>query len=389
MGVEAEPDGRRGRFFRSFGLLFLGTVPGFLAVDRFVGWLDREQGSDQTYYLPDDRLGWSPRPYFERPEFQTRLDRFGLRSEAFGEREPGEVRILGLGSSRFYGAASVLQPDVWSYALEAELLSEGQGPVRVLNGAVMAYSGVQSCWRGAELLEREVDGLAVEPDLVLLPLSPAAQLMLDPRRTQRWVRLGEDLVPRDVLAGWPEPLWPLRAGIHGFLMRSNLYVRHQAQFSVSDEGGLEVEVQRWCLSRAPQPAAIDRLVDLTLSEYAAFAETLAQRDVALRVLVLPESFQDSEERWERYLRDYAGAGAPPAGTPRLEGVELLLERCAQLGLSTWDLTAEVTELGRAPERNYAKDAVHWSGAGHGLIARGIARRLRDEGLIETLRTKVP
>jgi hypothetical protein len=381
---EAAPAGpaqevARGPIFWLISLALVGFLPGFAAVDVWIGRLDArgQVDADSEYYVLDEQLGWVPCPHFENPEFETVLDSRGMRNpEIPGDAPADEVRIAGFGASRVYGAAGVLQSDTWAARLDREFEGELDAHVRFLNGGVMAYSTVQASRRAIRVLPE------IEADLVFVLVSPGAQSMLDPSATRNWVRSGGRLVRRDVIEGWPEALHPLLVGLHELLLHSSLYTRHRSKIALGNEDR-EQSLQRWMLSRSETGIAAGPMLERTFDELAALGAAAAEQGVELRILVFPEQMQDDPERWEAYCRNNASRGAPSVGTPRSEPTEVLLERCAELGLETWDFTEEVDLLGVDRERLLAGDTRHWSGEGHAVFAEGVARRLRD-GLLDEL-----
>ena len=368
--------------------VLVGLVLVLVAVDVAVGppGPRSADGVDPDgYYVPDERVGWLPRPHYAEAELETALDRFGMRNPELPADAPtDEVRVLGVGSSRFYGAAGVRQAATWGYHLQSMLDDLFPERVRVLNGSVMGYSAVQICRRATALLEAERDGVRLDPDLVLVSLSPGVQMMLDPDRTQGWTRVGGELIRADVLDGWPEWLWPVRAGLHRLAQRSNLLARVRPPLAVSEDEGVGKSLEFWSYSGAEQTPEVSALVERTFEEFAALRDAAASRGVELRVALLADPQQDSEARWTKFLPGFGHQGAPPVGTPRLEGVRLLRERLEELGLRVWDFSAEMEQLGADPERLYRPDRIHWSPDGHWIVAIGIMKRLRDERIVERL-----
>ena len=129
----------RGPILARCGAAFLGAFVGLVGVDRGVAYWDRFEG-EQTVgaIVPHPQLGWTNRPLFVNDEFETHLDRFGLRNDEIPtDADPTEVRIAGFGASRLYGAGGALQSWCWHEHLERELNATGSDPVRVLNGGVI------------------------------------------------------------------------------------------------------------------------------------------------------------------------------------------------------------------------------------------------------------
>lgn len=365
--------------------VFLGVAAGFAAFDYGVGIADSKQGADggNRSIFTDERLGWLNRPHFENPAYQTRLDRFGLRSPEIPDDAPlDELRLAGFGASNVYGAGGALQPWCWNYKLET--LVQGRVPAaRVHNGGVMAYSALQSCRLAASLLE------ALEPDLVMVLVSPSAQLMLDPSSAARFVRVADGpggLVPQDVVAGWPGFLKLPVARTHRWLNEwSALYRRQRAKFQVNDRR--DTAIQRWMVSRAPRPAAVDAMYQRTLEEFSILAEACRERGVELRVGILVDLIQDSDKAWANFLRNNQLEGAPPLDTPRREPIEVLREDLEARGIVCWDFFEEADRMGQDRRAFLMPDDAHWNEAGHLVLARGIFKRLEAEGLLETLRQR--
>lgn len=367
---------RPGPVFRVLLTFIVGMIPGFVLADVWVGWKTSGQSDDtgSDYYLMDQRLGWVPRPHFENPEFGTRLDRFGMRSpEIPADAPPDEVRVLGCGASRLYGAGGVQHSSVWNFRLQEALDAEAPGRVRVLNGAVMAYSVVQSCRRARDLIE------AVEPDIVFIAAAPSAQMLLDPSSARGFVYVGDELVEREVVEPWPEFLRPAVVAAHQLLLHSNIYTRFRAQDRLENEDRPEV-VQWWNLTGREEPESIREPLERTWSELERLRDFARERGVALRLMVMPDYYQDGDARWEQHIAGLQAAGAPPIGTPRLLGVELMLAKARELGIEAWDFTSELNEVGRDNPR-YLIDAGHWTADGHALIARGLYERLTASGLL--------
>jgi lysophospholipase L1-like esterase len=365
--------------FRAAASVLLGLLPGVVVVDLWVGRMERnqagEQGGDEGYWLEDEQLGWVPRPHFENPKLETRLDRFGLRSpEIPTDALSREIRILGLGASQIYGARNVLQSQTWSYWLQSMLASETEFPVRVLNGGVMAYSLSQAARRGMRLLEEEREGVRLDPDLVMIAVSPGSQTLLDNSAAHHWVRVGDVLVEEDVITGWPRILVPARVAVHRLLLHSNLYARRQANRDRND-GGLPLAIQSWMLSKRNDPPELLERVDEAFAELDQLKVECERRGIAMVALLLAEPQQDSDERWATHTQEYAQFGAPTSTTPRQEGVELLAERCTALGIEYFDLSPALDRFPQDRTRYYADDGLHWSGEGHRLVTRVIYENL--------------
>ena len=281
---------RSGPILLRFAVVLVGIVIGFAAVDRVVAWLDSDEGmggKESASVTPDLYLGWTTRPGFVNPEFETTLDRFGNRNPEIPEDAPlDEVRIAGFGASRIYGAEGAMQPKVWSYELE-RALAKTKTPARVLNGAVIGYSGTQAAERAIRIQP------LVEPDLVFMLVSPRGQMLLDPHGTLNWARYGDgpaDLVAADVVEGWPRAVWPQVAGVHDTLSDvSAIYRRKRARFDAEEGMPPEIaaQIQTWCLSRREQPPIIQERIDSTLERVEQLARAVEAAGGEFRALVMP------------------------------------------------------------------------------------------------------
>ncbi len=116
--------------------------------------------------VPDADLFWRLKPDavldYGGEKGGCRTNALGLRCGPLGPKQPGEFRILALGESTTFGVGV---PDRMAYPqrLEALLRESGVCPqCRVINAGVSAWSSFQS------RRYLETDGLALQPDLVLV-----------------------------------------------------------------------------------------------------------------------------------------------------------------------------------------------------------------------------
>ncbi|HZM00784.1 MAG TPA: hypothetical protein VFD43_11085 [Planctomycetota bacterium] len=349
---------------------------GFALVDAGVGWLDRRQApADEGLYLKDPALGFTNRPHFRNEA--THLDRYGLRNEEIpGDVPADELRILGLGASLTYGAGGPRQEQTWSYALEARLDAvDGGPPVRVLNGGVMGYSLLQACRRGLALLP------LVDPDLVIVFVSPGRQSLISRSGALRWERVGDEYVPVDVVQGLPAALRPLAATLHGWMNKSALYRRQRTL--LLEPGQRDTSWGKYTLSRAAPPPGFEELLQRGFDEATALVEAAQARGAQVRFLLYPEWEQCGDAVWTRFLQAQAGRGAPPLGTPRTEPMEVLAERLQAEGGRCWSLFELISGFARRPDE-YILPNDHWTPAGHAAVAGAIAELIEGEGLLPEL-----
>lgn len=353
--------------------MLLCALLGLAAVDAYVGHLDRAQvAADDELYIKDPALGFTNRPHFTNEN--SHLDRFGLRNEEIPADAPrDELRILGLGASQTYGAGGPKQEQTWSYALEARLAEDN--PVRVLNGGVMGYSLLQSCRRGLALLP------LVEPDLVIVFVSPGRQSLLSRSGALRWQRVGETYVPLDVLEGLPEVVHPLAATVHGWLNHSALYRRHRTL--ILEPGQKDTSNGKFVLSRARHDDELEELMQRGFDEARALVQAAAARGAQLRFLIYPDTEGASERRWKRFLQEQAGRGAPPLGTARTEPLAVLRERLEALGGVCWSIDELVTSFEKDHDR-FIEPNDHWTPAGQAAVGERLAELIEADGVLGPL-----
>lgn len=360
---------------------FVGVLAGMFLVDCAIAWYDSDQGAEggTGSIMRSNHLGWTNKPGFENPEFRTRLDRFGLRNpEIPGDAPLNELRIAGFGASRVYGAGGALQPWCWNYKLEQLLADRLPHPSRVLNGGVMGYSALQASRRASAFLD------AIEPDVLWILISPEAQALLDGSSAHQWVQVGdgpEDVVPHDVVEDMPRFLHGTLAAIHRAVNEhSGIYRRYRTQLEARD--GRTASLTKWRLSKNPLPAQTEEIFEGMLRALESLQATCDERGTALRVLVFPAQQNDSDEAWNDFLIRGKQDGAPPLGTPRREPSDELIRILEERGIKTWDFFPEMNEMGKQRARYIMGDNYHWSELGHTTVARGIYRRMNQEGLLE-------
>lgn len=134
---------------------------------------------------------------------ELRTNDLGFRdhARAIPPRQPGELRIVVLGSS-FTVSAGVDFADIYTTRLERHL--QAMYPrVKVINLAVGGYNPVQY-----DLVLREV-GLGLQPDLVLVALFPDSDFRVDIYDENR--RVAEGKAPAIPPSAWYEEAYTYRA----------------------------------------------------------------------------------------------------------------------------------------------------------------------------------
>lgn len=365
------------RVFRSFAWTMLGLLVGVVIVDVVVGRLEPagSAAAARAKILRDPELGWVSRPGYADETYV--INALGMRSEPVPEdADPKELRIVGVGASNPFGLY-VRNEGTWSYRLEDALDGSTDVPVRVLNGAVEGYSIIQACRRAARAIEQ------VAPDLVIVVLVPDRQSLLDSSPALQWTRVGRELVPSDLVAGWPESLRAAPAAIHHGLLGSNLYRRYR---TVTKFGAkIDPSVRFWVMTDEETPDAMIEPLEDTREELRELVDFAALSGVELRFAVSTPVLATSDETWERYLTNPNHGGAPPPGTGKHEPFDAMIRWLEPLELSVWDMRDVLFEIGSDRARYIVgKSNPHWSAAAHALVAEDWARRIEEEGLLELL-----
>lgn len=381
----------RGYVFATILKIGVGLIVGLLAADRIVGAVDTDRDERTPGQVQfDAELGWSNTPGHtwnkpDDPSVVATINAHGLRGDEIPADAPkDELRVLGLGASRVFGSGEWDSHDVWDHALERLLafdLGGADAPVRVLNGGVKGYSALQGARRAMRLIPE------VQPDLVLVFVSAGAQMMLDPSAAQHWTTLDDGrVVPKDIADALPRMLQPLGLSVHELLLNSHLYLRYRAQF---ESAGSRPETLLRFMYTGPEMAPEARqMFANTVAELVAVRDFCAERDLPLRVVVLPEAYQMNDQKWAEWLRYGAtrDVGSPPQDTPRLAPTLALDAKLKELGLTTWLMKDELEAIGRDVD-TFTNDGRHWSKAGHRVIAVGLQQRMQAEGLVDSLVAK--
>lgn len=171
------------------GLLALGELAARRANPRY---LERISLDDLAYlhtYSPV--YGWTPRPSFRYTlaGSETTINRLGYRGREYSAaRTPGRTRIVMLGDSITFGYG-VRDPETFSVVIET--MEPG---LEVVNLGVQGYGTDQ------ELLKLEREGLAYAPDVVVLNVCLANDLL-------------DNAAARSIYDGvYPKPYFRLEAG---------------------------------------------------------------------------------------------------------------------------------------------------------------------------------
>ncbi|GEM_PF-3475060 len=356
--------------------VLLGLLAGLVLADYGVAWLDRDRDlRAKGSMVADDQLGWVNRPGIKYGV--SRINSLGLRGREIPPAAPAdEVRILGVGASRVFGSG-VPTPETWAESTQEICDARFPGANwRILNGGVKGFSARQAARLAIKMIPE------VQPDLVILFISPGSQSILGPGLDSQSMTVGDILVPKDIVEDVPEFLRPLAVKLHHLLLHSNLYARYRAQFLGQEDK--QKRVQGFILSRAERGPVIESMLQYTLTDLDLLAAACADSGVNLRLLVLPEPQQQHRVTWAKHLRSMASKGAPSISTPRAEPTTVLIELLKTRGFDVWDFSNELGVIHDDMEK-FCVDKSHWSPAGHDLMARGILLRMtRDDRLVGKL-----
>ncbi|HSC26510.1 MAG TPA: hypothetical protein VLD67_04500 [Vicinamibacterales bacterium] len=336
--------------------------------------------SFRALFMPDDRIGYRPRPgasgHYKTPEFETTIaiNSAGVRDDReLGAKAPGEFRIVVLGDSMVM-AVQVRIEDTFVRRLEDRLNASGGPRVRVINAGVQGYGTVEQA-----LFLRYVAS-AFEPDLVLLTVfvgndaaeSAAAEQMLEPRD-----RVADSSA---VPAAAPEPqgsrtpLWLRRLARRSAFLQ---YVRLRVLAAAGPAGPLPLR-ERGVLSYAVEPPPeILRGFEVSRNAARRITEEAAVMGARTAVLFLPARFQLVE-------KDFADLSVET----RKEGVRLDRDGAtrrfraayAELEIPQLDLLEQLRRKSD-PAALYFEQNIHLSARGHAEVAAAIESFLRSEQLV--------
>lgn len=373
--AERAPGAAAASALRTLVMAGVGVVLGLVAADL----LDRlrpdpaGEAAAGVVLTLDRELGWTHRPGFAAGGVST--DGLGLRGRGFdGTERADEVRVLVAGASDVFGLGED-DDDLWAPELARLLAPRADPPPRVLNGAVQGYSIVQCCRRVMRLLP------IVEPDLVLVTVTPGRQGLVDTSPAPAWTRVGGRMVPTDLVDPWPDSLRAVPAALHAMLESSSLYRRRRARARFS--AGVSAELVHYVLTDAPVPLELAEPLEQVAAEIGALVAYARELRVELRFVVLTGAIATNEGAWSSYLRDAASAGAPPPGTPMTEPLDALARLVEGAGGAVWQMQSTLFEMGADWDRT-VNTARHWSPLGHRRVAVEWDRLINGDGLLDTL-----
>ena len=143
--------------------------------------------------------------------------------------------------------------------------------------------------------------------MVFVLVSPGAQILLDPSAARNWSRVGERLVPTDLVEGVARaPPRRRRRGPRRSDALEHLR-RHRARFTVGGER--DGSIQRWVISRAPRSPEVQAMLERTFEEMAALRRAAERAGVEVRVALLPEHYMATDASWRAFTQQQAQYGA--------------------------------------------------------------------------------
>jgi len=309
------------------------------------------------FWLHDETLGWRHRPnqsgVFRKDPFEIRVDinSHGLRDdEVPRDKPPGRKRIVVLGDSYTWGFG-VEQPQIFTELLEASLTG-----VDVINAGVSGYATDQ------ELLWLQSEGMSFSPDLVLLVFTGndehdnAQHLVYGIYHKPMFVlQDGElELTHVPVPRASPPRRWAYWLGQRTALFGLVGRVRYTLIGAVRH--GIEEETRARETAAGPGRPAEER-----------FAVTLALLEEMRRTAETGGARFAMMIHGHGWVAGYHGRYWEMVETLQRRGFEpLVLEECP-------DYDKEGMMIPRDG---------HWNEEGHRLVARELARTIRERGLLD-------
>ncbi|GJM21969.1 MAG: hypothetical protein DHS20C15_18840 [Planctomycetota bacterium] len=355
----------------------VGILVGLVIADFAAGAYDTDRDLRRPGALEvDEHLAWTNKPGATLNDGKTHINSHGLRGpEIPADADPRELRLLGMGASRTFGDGTDEDDQIWSNVLQTLLSREHPG-TRVLNGGVNGYSAMQSARRAMKL------NPVLQPDLILLVISPGAQMLLDPSSAANWTTVDGEIAPRDVVEAFPAVFASLAVRAHKLLLGSNLYARYRAQLASS--GDRPPELRRFIYSERPRSAEAESMMQPVWNELREFAAFAAQHEVEVRAVLIPEAHQGSDEIWNKWKLSSTQRGGPALDMPREEPTLALRARLEGIGFKVWVLDEAILQIGSNVDR-FTVDERHWSALGHRIIGTELMRAFEQEPeLLDTL-----
>lgn len=369
---------RRSELIGNVWLAVLFAAGAYLALDIGLGFVLIEP----PHQIPDPIVHHRPSPNqsvrANRPDFRytRRMNNLGLRGRDISpKKESGTYRIVMLGDS-FTGGRGVRDDETFAVLVERSLNeadAAGAGrTVEVVNAGVNSYSPILSYLQ----LARQLPPL--EPDLVVLTFD-MGDLVQEARYRARasYAPDGEPLGVdgRITFEG------PLTIRVRRFLRRHFFFTRWLVIQLEPPIGGPEAGTLDYWISRADPALLQHTLASDTVSRAAQWAGVFdsilrlkrycEQAGSGFLLTTYPWGHQVSEEEWAEGRKAFLPEGSVTSDRSLREleafstanGIEFLNAFPAFRGY-------------RSGERLYYDLDMHWTAAGHRLMAGELERRIR-------------
>lgn len=336
------------------------------------------------FYLADHELGVRLQPNFRGGEIS--INSLGMRGpERARAKPPGARRILVLGDSFAFG----VEPDqalTFPAVLERRLARKLPG-VEVLNAGVPTWGTVQE----ARWLERE--GLALQPDFVLVALYMGNDIVDDAAREPLYTAVDGYIAP----ARYAHSIWSLRMRLEALLHRLRIYraLRYRSAAGWTASHGLEqlftdavaghsgeLEELRLDLHRI-QPRRLEILEEGWRRTFEALERIRCLTRAAgipMSVVLIPDDLQINPH-W-RIAMKTLGYRAKDFDFERAN--RRLADFCASRGIPVLDLSQALAPQYQRGSRPYGptgtKFGGHFNARGDRIAGAEIDRFLRRSGL---------
>jgi lysophospholipase L1-like esterase len=354
--------------------------------------IDESERGKFCVYHPT--LGWAGKPSVD-DVYESFDCRHRVRQNALGFRGPdvpfarGAARRLVVLGDSFVWGFGVENDDVFT----ARLARASRAPLEVVNLGVSGYGTDQ------ELLLWRLLGAQFQPDDVLLVVTPYTDVF-DVTATERYhypkpiFRLGpsgptlENVpVPRREDGRWDvegvrrldvQGLSLLRvasrsalvsAALQAATARPSLRAALERRGLIAErEPGIDVE-QKLLVSPLPDDAR--RGWDVVVALVGVLADEVAAAHGHLTVAIAPTPLQVYPDLWETFRREH---GLPSGARWDRDAPErTLAAACAARGVPVVDLLPALREAARTDPYLYFRWNMHWTPAGHRVVAATLAR----------------
>jgi lysophospholipase L1-like esterase len=354
---------------------------------------ESERGKFCAYH---PTLGWAGKPsiddVYESFDCRHRVHQnaLGFRGPDVGFPRTGARRLAVLGDSFVWGFG-VENDDIFT----ALLARQNEPPLEVVNLGVSGYGTDQ------ELLVWRLFGEQFHPDDVLVVVTPYTDVFdvvatvryHYPKPVFRLAASGAVLenvpVPRRDDGRWDvegvrrldvKGLSLLRLASRSALVstallaataRPSLRTALERRGLIAErEPGVDVEQK---LLVAPLPEETQRGWSVVLALLGVLADEVAAAHARLSVAIVPTPLQVYPELWEAFRRGHA---PPPGATWDLESPQrTIAAACTARAIPVVDLLPALREAARTDPYLYFRWNMHWTPAGHRVVAETLARAL--------------